>query len=192
MTDEKTIQDLLAQDAALLEGHFKLRSGLHSSRYLQCARLYQYPEHSELISRRLASLIGDVSVDAVVGPATGGIVGAYELARVLSCRGIFAERVDSTFALRRGFEVASGEKVVVAEDVITTGGAVMQVIELLRSLGADVLAVAAVINRSGTNPFDVPFHYLVGLDVPTWKAEDCPLCLKGEPIYKPGSSKEAK
>lgn len=190
MNGEKKIEEILLEDGALLDGHFKLRSGRHSPRYLQCAKVFQHPQHAELIARRLSALLGRTRVDAVVGPATGGIIAAYELARVLGARALFAERSDNVFQLRRGFEIASGEKVVVAEDVITTGGAVGEVVELLRGLGGDVIAVAAVVNRSGGNPFDVPFHFLYEFEAPTWDADECPLCREGEPFDKPGSRAE--
>ncbi len=192
MAGEGGIERLLVEDGALLEGHFRLRSGKHSSRYLQCAMVFQHPEHAGIIAKGQAERLGRVRVDAVVGPATGGIIAAYELARVLGCRALFAERENEVFTLRRGFTVKRGEKVVVAEDVITTGGAVKEVIDVLRALGAEVLAVVAVVNRSGGNPFDVPFHYLLEWEAPTWEASECPLCRQGIPTVKPGSSGEVK
>jgi len=192
MNAEKTAEQILKEDGALLEGHFELRSGMHSSRYLQCAKVFQHPAHSEAIARRLSALIGRTRVEAVVGPATGGIIAAYELARVMGARALFAERVEGVFALRRGFCIDPGERIVVAEDVITTGGAVSEVVELVRGLGGDVIAVAAVVNRSGGNPFDVPFHYLYEFDAPAWTGEKCPLCREGVPLDKPGSRAEVK
>lgn len=190
LAGEGGIEGLLVEDGALLEGHFRLRSGKHSSRYLQCAMVFQHPEHAEIIAKGQAERLGRVRVDAVVGPATGGIIAAYELARVIGCRALFAERENEVFTLRRGFAVKPGEKVVVAEDVITTGGAVKEVIDVLRALGAEVLAVVAVVNRSGGNPFDVPFHYLLEWEAPTWEASECPLCRQGILAVKPGSSGE--
>lgn len=193
MGEGKSIEDILVEDEALLDGHFKLRSGLHSSQYLQCALVFQHPAHAETIARRqrekLSGERGE-KIDAVIGPATGGIIAAFELARALGCRALFAERVDDAFKLRRGFSIRRGERLVVAEDVITTGGAVKEVIDLVRSLGGEVVAVAAVVNRSGTNPFDVPFHYLGELDMPAWEPAECPLCRRGQPVDKPGSRRE--
>ncbi|MCD6405524.1 MAG: orotate phosphoribosyltransferase [Planctomycetes bacterium] len=191
LTEQKSIEEILVEDSALLEGHFKLRSGMHSSRYLQCARVLEHPAHAEMIARRLAAGLGDVRVDVVVGPATGGIIVAHELARALGCRSIFAERVEDVFCLRRGFALAAPERVAVAEDVITTGGAVKEVIALVRASGADVVAVASVADRSGGNPFDVPFHYLYRFEAPAWDPSECPLCREGRPVEKPGSRREA-
>lgn len=192
LTEQKSIEKILVEDSALLEGHFELRSGMHSSRYLQCARVLEHPAHAEVIARLLSARIGDSRVDVVVGPATGGIIVAHELARALGCRSIFAERVGDTFRLRRGFALAAGERVVVAEDVITTGGAVKEVIDLVRASGAGVLAVASVADRSGGNPFDVPFHYLYRFEAPAWDPSECPLCREGRPVEKPGSRREAR
>lgn len=190
MSQEKSIKDILVEDEALLDGHFKLRSGLHSSQYLQCALVFQHPAHAETIARRQREKLTGEKIDAVIGPATGGIIAAFELARALECRALFAERVDDAFRLRRGFSIRRGERLVVAEDVITTGGAVKEVIDLVRSLGGEVVAVAAVVNRSGTNPFDVPFHYLSELEIPAWGPAECPLCGEGQPLNMPGSRRE--
>ena len=190
MSRDRKIEEILIEDDALLEGHFKLRSGMHSSRYLQCAKVFQYPHHAELIVRKQSALLGRTHVDVVIGPATGGIIAAYELARAVGARALFAERAEDVFQLRRGFEIYPGEKVVVAEDVITTGGAVKEVVDLVRRQGGEVIAVVAVVNRSGGNPFDVAFYYLYEWDAPTWKPEECPLCRSGVPLEKPGSRAE--
>lgn len=192
MPPELTIEQILAEDSALLDGHFKLRSGMHSSNYLQCAMILQHPPHAEFVARRLSDRLSGEKVRVVVGPATGGIIVAHELARALSARSLFAERVDDAFGLRRGFHVAPGEKVVVAEDVITTGGGAKEVVALLRSMGADVVAVTSIVNRSGSNPFDCPFHFLYEIDIPAWDPSECPLCRKGVPLDKPGSRTEVK
>lgn len=190
MSQQGRIEAILVEDDALLDGHFKLRSGMHSSKYLQCAKVFQHPDHAEYIARRWGEKLGGRQVDVVVGPATGGIIPAYELARELGCRGIFAERLDDRFALRRGFEIRARERVVLAEDVITTGGAVSEVIDLVRSHGGEVVAVAAVVNRAGGNPFDVEFCWLYELEAPAWDAGECPLCREGRRIQKPGSRRE--
>ncbi|MHC4713077.1 MAG: orotate phosphoribosyltransferase [Planctomycetota bacterium] len=192
MSQDKRIEEILIEDGALLEGHFRLRSGKHSARYLQCAKVYEHPAHAEIIARGQAGLLGGAQVDAVIGPATGAIIAAYELARVLGCRALFAEREDGVFTLRRGFAVEPGEKVVIVEDVITTGGAAKEVVELAGRLGADVVAVVVIVNRSGGNPFDVPLHYLYEFEAPAWEPEECPLCREGVPVVKPGSSPGGK
>ncbi len=178
------------QDEALLEGHFRLSNGMHSPSYLQCAKVFQHPEHAELIAKRQSAMVGRTRVDAVVGPAVGGIIAAYELARSLCARALFAERQEDAFTLRRGFAIAEGEKVIVAEDVISTGGGAKDVIALVRRLGGEVIAVTSVVNRSGGNPFDVPFYYLHEFTAPTWPPEECPLCREGQPVEKPGSRAE--
>jgi len=186
------IEKILKEDNALLEGHFILRSLLHSRTYLQCARVFEHPRHAEMIATALAAKLKGTKVDIVVGPAIGGIVVAYELARALGCRAIFAERENDVFSLRRGFQIAPGESVVVAEDVITTGGAAQQVVDLVASLGGKAVAVASLANRSGKNPFSVPFHFLYEFNPPNYDPAGCPLCRQGVPILKPGSRAEVK
>jgi orotate phosphoribosyltransferase len=186
------IERILTEDKALLEGHFVLRSLLHSRTYLQCARVFEHPGHAEMIAKALAAMLKGTKVDVVVGPAIGGIVVAYELARALGCRAIFAERENDVFHLRRGFEISRGESVVIAEDVITTGGAAQQVVDLVASQGGKTVAVASLANRSGRNPFSVPFHYLYEFNPPNYDASECPLCKEGIPIVKPGSRAEVK
>jgi len=181
------VEAILREDGALLQGHFELRSGLHSDRYLQCAKVLQHPEHAAEVAGALARALPAGEVDLVVGPATGGIIVAHELARALGVRSVFAERREDEFTLRRGFEVRRGERAVVAEDVVTTGGAVGQVVDLVRAEGGEVAAVAAIVNRSGKNPFDAPFAWLYDFEAETWPPDECPLCARGERIDKPGS-----
>ncbi len=186
------VEEILAESKALLSGHFLLRSGRHSSSYLQCALALQYPPFAEELGRMLAAKMGSVKADVVVGPATGGIIVAHELARALGTRAIFSERENDVFTLRRGFEIAPGERVVVAEDVITTGGAVQEVIDVARKAGGDVVAAASLVNRSGGNPLDVPYYFLFEFEAPTWDAADCPLCKQGSAVVKPGSREVRK
>jgi orotate phosphoribosyltransferase len=186
------VETILAKDGALLDGHFILRSGTHSPKYLQCAKILQHPDHAEAFAKRLAGKLKGTKVDVVVGPAVGGIIVAYELARALDARSIFAERIDDKFTLRRGFAIRKGEKVVIAEDVITTGGAAQEVVGLVKASGGKAVAVASLVNRSGGNPFDVPYHFLYEFTAPTYDAADCPLCKAGQPIEKPGSRGEVK
>jgi orotate phosphoribosyltransferase len=192
LVSDSRVEAILSDDHALLSGHFLLRSGRHSDKYLQCALVLQHPAHAEELARMLAAGMKGLKVDAVLGPATGGIIVAYELARALGARAIFAERENDAFTLRRGFELRPGESVVVAEDVITTGGAAQEVLALAKNAGARVPAVAALVNRSGTNPFDVPFHFLYALEAPAWEPAACPLCKAGKPVVKPGSREVKK
>lgn len=186
------VEKMLKDDGAMLEGHFVLRSGMHSPRYLQCAQVLQYPDDAGRIAEALAEKMKGNRVDLVVGPALGGILVAYELSRALGCKNIFAERVDDVFTFRRGFEIPKGASVVIAEDVITTGGAAREVLDLVAKSGGSVAAVAAIVNRSGKNPFAVPFHYLLDFEAPAYDPKDCPLCREGRPVVKPGSRAEVR
>ncbi len=175
---------------ALLTGHFLLSSGLHSDQYFQCARVLQYPALAERLCAQLARPFRDEKVAAVIAPAVGGIVVAHETARALGVRAVFAEREQDEMRLRRGFELAAGERVLVVEDVVTTGGSVKEVIELVKASGATPIGVAALVDRSGGRvDFGLPFVPLVRLDVHTYPAERCKLCQAGEPLVKPGSRK---
>jgi len=188
-------EDLLArlkERGALLEGHFRLSSGLHSSQYLQCARLLMDPALATRIGADLAAALRDLPgadrPGAVVAPAIGGILVAHELARALGCRALFTERQEGIMLLRRGFTLDAGETVVVAEDVITTGGSTREVIDAVGTRGARVAAVASVVDRSGgAADFGVPFRSLLTLDIPTFPPATCPLCAKGGKPEAPGS-----
>lgn len=171
---------------ALLRGHFQLTSGLHSDRYLQCARVLMYPKRAEQLARQLAEKLTE-RPEVVVGPAIGGITFAYEMGRALDCPAIFAERVEGAFAIRRGFDIEPGTKILVAEDVVTTGGSVQEVITMLREKGAEVIGVASLVHRREESPFDVPYTSLLQLMPPTWEASECPLCAEGSQPEKPGS-----
>ena len=183
---------ILKERGALLEGHFRLSSGLHSSQYLQCARVLMDPALATRIGADLAAALRDVpgadKPAAVVAPAIGGILVAHELARGLGCRGLFTERQEGIMLLRRGFTLEAGEEVVVAEDVITTGGSTKEVIDAVRTRGARVVAVASVVDRSGgAADFGVPLRSLLALDIPTFPPATCPLCAKGGKPEMPGS-----
>lgn len=183
------ILQLLKETDGLKSGHFKLTSGLHSEQYVQCALLLKEPAIAEKICRDLADLFKDLQPEIVVGPAIGGIIAAYEVARSLGVPGIFAERENGKMTLRRGFSVRKGQKVLVVEDVITTGGSSQEVVELLQDLGAEVVGVGSIIDRSGEKKvkLTVPFKSLIKLDIATYGPEVCPLCKKGIPVVKPGS-----
>jgi orotate phosphoribosyltransferase len=181
------ILEIFKKTGALLEGHFQLTSGLHSPHYFQCARVLQYPGHARALCSEIAGRFDGSEVDVVIAPALGGIVVGQEVGRQLNVRTMFTERKEGTMQLRRGFSVAKYEKVLVCEDVVTTGGSVGEVITIVRSMGGLPVGVGAVVDRSGGKaPFENFFAPLV-MDVVTYKPEACPLCAKGMPVDKPGS-----
>lgn len=193
--NEKEIIQIFKKEKALLEGHFLLSSGLHSPNYMQCALVLQKPWVAEKLCKALGKKLSQYKASVVVGPALGGMIVSYELGRALKVRSIFAERQDQVFSLRRGFSVKKGEKVIAVEDVITTGKSVHEVIDLLESEGAKVVAVASIVDRSGGQAlFHQDFISLLPMNIKTYKPEDCPLCRAGRiPLTKPGSRKlEAK
>lgn len=179
------------QDAgALLQGHFLLSSGLHSGKYLQCARVLESSQIAEKLCRALAEKFKDNKITAVIGPATGGIIFAYELARALVARALFAERESGKMSLRRGFILSPKDTVLVAEDVITTGGSVKEVMELVKSEGADLCAVCALADRSqGKIDFGVRCESLLKLKIENYPPENCPFCKQAIELVKPGSRK---
>jgi len=180
--------DAFRRTGALLEGHFQLSSGLHSPGYMQCALVLQHPAEAEACGRAIADAVRGFGVTTVLAPALGGIVIGHEVGRALGVRAIFAERQNGTLTLRRGFTLAAGERVLVVEDVVTTGGSTRETIEVARAEGAVVVGAAAIIDRSGGNPgLDVPFHALAPVALPTYAPESCPLCAAGSKAVKPGS-----
>jgi orotate phosphoribosyltransferase len=196
MAHEATTNDellrLFEERGALLQGHFLLSSGLHSPRYLQCARVLMDPALATRLGAQLAEalrpLLGASRPGAVVAPALGGVLVAHEVARALGCRGLFTERQDGATTLRRGFTLEPGEEVVVVEDVITTGGSTREVMDAVRARGARVVAVGSLVDRSGgAVDLGVPRRSLLALEVPTYPAEACPLCAAGSKAEKPGS-----
>ena len=187
LTNEQVL-DILKEKDAVLEGHFLLTSGRHSDRYVQCAKLFQYADTSAKICESLAEGLKDMDIDAVVSPAVGGILMGYEMGRQLGVRNIFTERVEGKMALRRGFTVAQGEKLLVVEDVVTTGGSVKEVIALMRELGAEIVGVASVVDRSaGKVDFGVPYKAALSMAVVSFEPEECELCKVGSKPVKPGS-----
>ena len=182
------VLELYRKHNALLEGHFLLSSGLHSDKFLQSELIMQHPCEVEAVIAELVEKLGGVEFDVVVSPAIGGIRFGYELARQMKKRTLFTERVDGTMMLRRGFSIAKGEKVLLAEDVITTGKSTKECINACINAGGDVVAVTCLIDRSGGKAaFDQPFIPLVQLDVQTFDPSVCPMCKEGTPAYKPGS-----
>jgi orotate phosphoribosyltransferase len=183
---------LFEERHALLSGHFLLSSGLHSSRYLQCARVLMEPKLAtrlgEALAARLRPLLAGSAPRAVVAPALGGVLVAHEVARALGCDGLFTERQEGTMTLRRGFTLEGGDLVVVVEDVITTGGSTREVLDAVRAHGARVLAAGSLVDRSGGQAqLDVPYRSLLELTVEAWPAAACPLCARGGRPEKPGS-----
>ena len=180
--------DLYRRSGALLEGHFRLSSGLHSPNYLQCALVLQHPADAEGCGRAVAAKLPAVKPTVVLSPALGGLIIGHEVARALGVRAIFAERAEGLLSLRRGFSLDAADRVVIVEDVVTTGGSTRETMEVARQWGATVVAAAAIINRSGTaSPVDVPFAALADFSPPTYEPDACPLCAQGVPVVKPGS-----
>jgi len=192
VTKEEVLH-IFRETGALLEGHFLLTSGLHSPQYFQCARVLQHPSLAQKLCGEISIPFIGEHIDVVIGPAMGGIVVAQEVARLVNSRAIFAERENGKMTLRRGFEIKPGERVVVVEDVVTTGGSIKEVIELVRDLGGDIAGAAFLVDRSqGKVKFDVPVTSLLQMDVVTYAPDDCPLCRENIPLIKPGSRKIAK
>lgn len=188
MLTEQEIKKIFIDAEALLEGHFKLTSGRHSNRYMQCAQVLMRPEYTEALCGHIKDHFKDEKVDLVIGPATGGIILSYEMAKQLKVPSLFTERVDGKMVLKRNFEIKEGDKVLVVEDVVTTGGSVVEVIDLVRSKGGIVVGVGLLVDRSnGKVQLGVKTVPCLSMDVISYEEKDCPLCKEGLPIVKPGS-----
>lgn len=188
MLTKEDILNIYKKHNALLEGHFLLSSGLHSDRFLQSALVMQYPVIAEQVVMELALKMYDVPFTTVVSPAVGGIRFGYEFARQLKKRALFTERVNEVMSFKRGFALEKGEKVVIAEDVVTTGKSTKECMDAVTAAGGHVVAITCLVDRSnGQAKFDVPFYPLVQVDVSVFDPADCPLCKKGLPAIKPGS-----
>jgi orotate phosphoribosyltransferase len=180
--------DLFRRSGALLEGHFRLSSGLHSPGYLQCALVLQHPQHAESLGRAIAARARELRATVVLSPALGGVVIGHEVGRALGVRAIFAERQDGELTLRRGFMLSETDRVLVIEDVLTTGGSTRETMQVATAAGGRVVGAAAIVDRSGGRAaFDVPFAALLDIDLPTYEPDRCPLCAQGLPVTKPGS-----
>lgn len=183
------ILHLFRETGVLREGHFLLTSGLHSQQFLLCAQVLQYPRHTERLCRLMAAPFQGQGIDVVVGPAVGGILLAYETARALGCRSVFTEKTgDGQMALRRQFTIRPGERVLVVEDAISTGGSVRQVLAAIAPHGPQVVAVSCLVDRTGGQAdlgFGVPLHAAVTLEIPAWPSSDCPLCRAQVPLVRP-------
>ncbi len=187
MTHEDLL-DRFRRLGALLDGHFRLSSGLHSPAYLQCALVLQHPAEAEALGRALGAMAAPLRPTVVLSPALGGLIIGHEVARALGVRAIFAERVDGTLTLRRGFDMSPADRALIVEDVLTTGGSTRETMDVAIARGASVVGAAAVINRSGKDqPIDVPFVALAAITPPTYQPDGCPLCAQGVPVTKPGS-----
>ncbi len=187
---ESEISDIFKKTGALLQGHFLLTSGRHSNVYFQCAKVLQYPEYTELICSNIAEHFKSSEIDTVISPAIGGIIVGQEVARQLKKRSVFAEREDKTLVLRRGFALEKDEKVLVCEDVVTTGGSVFEVIEIVRNAGAQVAGVGFIVDRSnGKVKFGFPQYSAMKMDAVSFTPDECGLCKQGIPFVKPGSKK---
>jgi orotate phosphoribosyltransferase len=192
MLTQGEILEIFKKTGALLSGHFLLTSGLHSPAYFQCAKVLQYPKYAQQLCGQLAEGFGDRKIELVIAPAIGGIVVACEVGRALDVRTIFAEREAGRMTLRRGFEIFPGEKALVVEDVITTGGSVQEVIEAVEANGGEIVGVGCLVDRSGGKArFSVPLDSLAQMEVVTYQPQQCPLCAKGIELAKPGSRKSS-
>lgn len=191
MISKERVLEIFKEAGVLLEGHFLLTSGRHSNRYLQCAKIFRNTRYSEELCAALADYYRNDGVEVVIGPAMGAVQMAYEVSRALGCENFFAEREIGAMTLRRGFAVQPGQKVLLVEDVITTGGSVREVMDLVKAAGGEVVGVGSIVDRTGGKiDFGVPFHAVISLDVESWEADECPLCKAGAPApYKPGSRK---
>jgi orotate phosphoribosyltransferase len=179
---------LLRETGALLDGHFRLSSGLHSSGYVQCALLLEHPRNANTIGQALAEKVRGMQPSKIVAPALGGVIIGYTVAAALDVPSIFTERKEGAMTLRRGFRIAKGEPVVIVEDVVTTGKSTRETAAVIEQLGGRVVGFASILNRSGKeNPFDAPYESLLALDLATYDESKCPLCANGVPIDSPGS-----
>lgn len=191
MITQERVLEVLKEAGVLLEGHFRLTSGRHSNKYLQCAKIFRNTKYSEELCAALAEQYADCGVEVVIGPAMGAVQMAYEVSRALHCENYFTEREDGKMTLRRGFQVHPGQKVLIVEDVVTTGGSVREVIDLVKAAGGDIVGVGSIVDRTGGKiDFGVPFKAVISLEVESWEPQDCPLCKEGKlELVKPGSRK---
>ncbi len=187
----ETVLQLFRDSGALLEGHFVLTSGLHSTGYLQCAKVLQYPQHAEALGRALADAVraAGLQVDVVLSPAMGGLIIGHEVGRALGVRAIFAERQDGTLTLRRGFALQPRERVLIVEDVVTTGKSTVETVTVARASEAEVVGAASIINRGGGGEVGVPYVGLASVSFPTFPPDEIPEALRDVPAVKPGSRK---
>ncbi len=185
---EKEVEDLLIETSAIMEGHFLLTSGLHSPRYVEKFNVLQKPVYTEKLCRAMAEKFKDANIETVVGPVTGGILLAHETGKALGTRAIFTERENGKMTFRRGFTLHEGERVLIVEDIVTTGGSIREVIDVVKEHGGIPVAVSMLVDRSGGKATfgDVPSTALLHMDVQTYQPDECPLCKQGIPMTKGG------
>lgn len=185
---EKEVEDLLIETSAIMEGHFLLTSGLHSPRYVEKFNVLQRPVYTEKLCRAMAEKFKDANIETVVGPVTGGILLAHETGKALGTRAIFTERENGKMTFRRGFTLHEGERVLIVEDIVTTGGSIREVIDVVKEHGGIPVAVSMLVDRSGGKATfgDVPSTALLHMDVQTYQPDECPLCKQGIPMTKRG------
>ena len=185
---EQDVKDLLIKTNAIREGHFLLTSGLHSPHYVEKFNVLQHPEYTQKLCEAMADKFKDAHIDTVVGPVTGGILLAHETGKALGTRAIFTERENGRMTFRRGFSLKPDERVLIVEDIVTTGGSIKEVIDVVKENGGIPVAVSMLVDRSGGKASfgDVPCTALLHMDVQTYKPEECPLCKKGVPMTKRG------
>ena len=183
---EKEVEDLLIETSAIMEGHFLLTSGLHSPRYVEKFNVLQKPVYTEKLCRAMAEKFKDANIETVVGPVTGGILLAHETGKALGTRAIFTERENGKMTFRRGFTLHEGERVLIVEDIVTTGGSIREVIDVVKEHGGIPVAVSMLVDRSGGKATfgDVPSTALLHMDVQTYQPDECPLCKQGIPMTK--------
>ncbi len=186
---KEEVLEIFKETGGILKGHFLLTSGRHSDTYMQCAKLFMYPEHSKTLCAALAEQLKKYDADIIASPAIGGIIMGYEVAAQLGVINVFFERQEGAMTLRRGFEIPEGARVIVVEDVVTTGGSVKEVIKEVKNLGGNVVAVASIVDRSnGVVDFGYPYEALLSMEVISYDASECPICKNTDiPVVKPGS-----
>ena len=189
MINQKEVIKILKESEALLEGHFLLSSGRHAESYIQCAQVLQYPWYTKELAEGIADIWSEYQPEIVIGPAMGGVVLSYAVGQALNRPAIFSERKDGEMKFRRGFNLEKGQRVLVVEDVVTTGGSVKELLKIIEETGAEIIGISSIVDRSnGKVDFKYPFHPLLQLEVPSYDEKDCPICKKGEVApSKPGS-----
>lgn len=189
MLEREEILNILKEAEVLLNGHFLLTSQKHSATYLQCAKIFRNYKYSEILCKELSEHFKNEKIDVVIGPAMGAVLMAYEVSKHLNCENYFTERVNGEMILKRNFNIHNGMKVLLVEDVITTGGSIREVYNLVKSMGADVIGIGSIIDRTGGEiTFDVPYKSVISMKVESFEKQDCPICKEGNlELVKPGS-----
>ena len=187
---EQQVKEILIKTQAIMDGHFVLTSGLHSPHYVEKFNVLQHPKYTEQLCQAMAERFKNDNIETVVGPMTGGIILAHEVGKALNARALFTERVDGKMTFRRGFKLHEGERVLIVEDIVTTGGSIKEVIEVVKAAGGNPIAVSMLVDRSGGKvKFDnIPAFALLHMNVETYKPEECPLCKENVPLTKRGST----